>query len=933
MRSTAAMALTCLMLVTTSCGLRPGTFMGTSNEIYVTADAGSADLTRARATIREWHKSGRNLSDGVTVWLAPGRYHLDETFTLNESDSGLPGAPVVYRAMEGGKVVFTGGVSVNNWQLHEGAILRADVKDLGLNSLPIEGTDPVHGFELFYRGARMELARWPNRDHESRDSGEWAYIGSVPDEEQKREFGVLTDAERLEGWARESHAQVHIWPRYDWRDDFCGIERVDADNGIVHLSDNTSYTIAAGRRYSVRGVLSELDVPGEWYYDRDAGAIYFMPPQAIEPGDVEVSVLDQIVSIDGASNLVIRGVTFEHARDVAVEITNSSDVLIAGCIIRNVGGYGVTVEGGHDVRVAGCDITATGKGGVELGGGDRKTLTPGRNTVENCHIYEYASLRKCYSAGVKISGVGNRIANNLMHHAPHCAILLAGNDHLVEYNEIFNVVEEVQDAGAFYMGRNWTERGNVIRYNSFHDLYGYGLADGSVERGYWRYESPRFVWAIYLDDNASGTSAYGNLFYRVPMGAFHVGGGKDNVIENNTMVECYPAVHIDARWENFFAPDAEGGVNDYMRGHLTEMNYDQPPYSTAYPELVGVLDEQRIPARNRITRNIVVYKRDDVEGFHAAASRPESSTLWHLDNYDPKTTQIDSNLVWHYNQSVRVHSSDYLDNPREITPWDAWQAKGFDTRSQIADPLFIAPERDDYRLANESPADGLGIEPIPIDSIGLYEDEFRASWPVTSNPTMRSMDQTFKTIIVRNPFDDPVWHFADNLLVAGPFPLNWNGAWDAKEDENVPTRAKGFDCPYPPENTDMHQPVAVFETVDGECRWREFSSDSLAYFDLEKCFRSASNVVAYARFTIVAPEDIQTRLSLGTNDGVRAWVNGELVLDANVGRAAQPHDNIVPIQLNEGENTLLVKVANLGGQYGAFIAVEDPQKQLSFSAE
>jgi len=42
------------------------------------------------------------------------------------------------------------------------------------------------------------------------------------------------------------------------------------------------------------------------------------------------------------------------------------------------------------------------------------------------------------------------VAHNLIHHAPHQAIALQGNDHVIEFNEIHHVCEESNDAGAIY---------------------------------------------------------------------------------------------------------------------------------------------------------------------------------------------------------------------------------------------------------------------------------------------------------------------------------------------------------------------------------------------------------------------------------------------------------------------------------------------------
>ena len=48
----------------------------------------------------------------------------------------------------------------------------------------------------------------------------------------------------------------------------------------------------------------------------------------------------------------------------------------------------------------------------------------------------------------------------------------------------------------------------------------------------------------------------------------------------------------------------------------------------------------------------------------------------------------------------------------------------------ITDPLLVDPENDDYHLRDDSPAFRIGFEPIPVEKIGPYKDELRASWPI-----------------------------------------------------------------------------------------------------------------------------------------------------------------------------------------------------------
>ncbi len=65
-----------------------------------------------------------------------------------------------------------------------------------------------------------------------------------------------------------------------------------------------------------------------------------------------------------------------------------------------------------------------------------------------------------------------------------------------------------------------------------------------------------------------------------------------------------------------------------------------------------------------------------------------------------------------------------------LDEWAAWQAMGFDQHSLVADPQFVDPDKDDYRLKPDSPAFKLGFRPIPVERIGPYRHELRASWPI-----------------------------------------------------------------------------------------------------------------------------------------------------------------------------------------------------------
>lgn len=103
-----------------------------------------------------------------------------------------------------------------------------------------------------------------------------------------------------------------------------------------------SYGYCKAQRFYDFNLLSEIDQPGEWHPDRDAGVLYFWPPSAVDQGQATVSVLDNLVVLDKARHATLRGLIFEASRGKAITIQRASNNLVAGCLVHNVGGTAIT---------------------------------------------------------------------------------------------------------------------------------------------------------------------------------------------------------------------------------------------------------------------------------------------------------------------------------------------------------------------------------------------------------------------------------------------------------------------------------------------------------------------------------------------------------------------------------------------------------------
>ena len=484
------------------------------NAIRGVGNAGPfATLERAREEIRRLKDSKALPAGPVTVFLKGGVYERNEAFALTSVDSGTAQQPIVYRSLSGEQVRLVGGREVTGWKevtdaavlqrlkpAARGKVMQADLKALGIIDYG-QVTPGGNRFELYFADRPMTLARWPNEGYAKIAD----ILGVKPitshgkkgDEVGKFKY----DGDRPARWKDEKDIWLSGYWFWDWADAYQKVESIDTKDKVISIKPPYhNYGYRKDARWYALNLLSEIDTPGEWYLDRDTGTLYFWPPAAVSSAKAYVAMLGTMVSIKDASYVTLRGLTIEMNRGTAVRVDDSSHVQIAGCTLRNIGSKAAVLNGGTNNRVVGCDIYDVGDGGISVNGGDRMKLTPGNHEVINNSFYRYSLNSKTYRPAVSLNGVGNRVAHNQIHDAPHMAIQFRGNEHVMEYNEIYRVCTETDDAGAIYTGRDWTTLGNVIRYNYFHDMGTFKTWVG--------------VQSVYLDDLACGTTVYGNVFYK-----------------------------------------------------------------------------------------------------------------------------------------------------------------------------------------------------------------------------------------------------------------------------------------------------------------------------------------------------------------------------------------------------------------------------------
>lgn len=703
-------------------------FDGKSEMINNTAKTGPfKTLDRVKAEIGR----AASLKDvkSIDVIIMGGIYTFEETFEISPKSLNNKNIEICFKAGNNEPVRFSGGKIVNNFikvtdpnilnRLNPAVRNKIMVTDLKPLKISDYG-NPPHRFDVLFKGKFMQVARYPDKD--------WLLISGVPQfgdslyhkgdakvmlngKPSGRHYGRISYEDlRPDSWKPSDDIWMHGYWVWDWCDGFQRIDKIDKEKKEIYPAKPFHwYGYEKGRRYYYFNVLEEMDQPGEWYFDKQNELLYIYPPEDIKNSDVMLSVLDKpMFKLVNVSNIKFENIIFECSKARVVEITGGENNLIAGCTIRIIGAdTSIVISSGKNNGVKSCDIYDVGASGIAINGGDKITLTPGNNFAINNHITRFANKIRAFSASIYVRGVGNIASHNKIHNAPFSGLQFYGNDHLLEYNEIYDISHEAGDVGGMNTGADYTDMGTIIRHNYFHNIHGPG-------NGQCR--------AVYLDLPGSNTTIYGNIFYDLDMGIFF-NSGRDNKVENNIFVKCKPSVNnYDWPHKNYFYKGGAWKIWEKMM----QYKYNEPPYSTKYPVLTTYYDSS-ITAIGQPIHNI--YRNN----ISCGGSFMDLSVEIPLNKIVVSNNLIcDSillNLVKKWTIDIDPYAIPYT---KTYTQNDTDMVDTLEKLGNIimkGDPGFVSLETANFNLKESSPAFKLGFKKIPIEKIGLYIDEYRKVLP------------------------------------------------------------------------------------------------------------------------------------------------------------------------------------------------------------
>jgi serine/threonine protein kinase len=150
---------------------------------------------------------------------------------------------------------------------------------------------------------------------------------------------------------------------------------------------------------------------------------------------------------------------------------------------------------------------------------------------------------------------------------------------------------------------------------------------------------------------------------------------------------------------------------------------------------------------------------------------------------------------------------------------------------------------------------------------------------------------------------------------------------------------RGLDTPNPPEKgIDLLTPVAG---RGGPVTWKRarpqrIGADRLAALDLRTFIAASEDASAYALIHIRPLARTTARLLVGSEEGIKVWLNGVLIHRNDVHRTLKVDDDEIPVHLVPGWNRFLMKVKRGKGGFGLAIRIVDaagkPVDGLEFDA-
>jgi hypothetical protein len=624
-----------------------------------------ASLQGARDAVRHLKSRGQ-LTRPVTVRVLGGLYRMSEPFVLAPEDSGTTNCSITYIADGGEKAVFSGGRVITGWRKSEKGIWTA--------TIPEVRSGKWYFRSLFVNGQRRQRARTPNDGY--------FQITDDPPAGPPAKAALQTAGQTqfhfrpgdIKNWDNLGDVDVVIY--HAWATTRHLLRSVDTQTNTVKFSGPTRWPLLkwGKNRYVVENAPDALDAPGEWYLDRQRGVLSYMPmpDEAIEKAIIEAPTLTELVRFQGDADA---GKLVEH-------VTLSG--LTFACTDWVIGSEGhnfrqaapdvkptVTLSGAQHCALDKIEVACVGGYGVGFGHGCKD------NRIEQSHIHNLGA------GGIQIGEIDlpkqeqaraerNTVYNCFIHDGGHINATAVGvwvgksSNNVIQHNEISDFYYTGISVGWSWGYQPSSANHNIIEFNHVHHL-GFGVLSD--------------MGGIYTLGVSPGTRIRNNCFHHIESsgyggwGIYTDEGSQDILIESNVVYRTK-----DGSFHQHY------GRDNIVRNNIFAFSRERQIVRTRNEKHRSFVFEH----------NITYFDQGVLLGSNWAGDRS---------NYE-----LDYNLYW----DASGRALDFAGST-----FEQWQAKGQDTHSIIADPLFMDAKGYNFRFKPDSPASKIGFKPIDMANVGL----------------------------------------------------------------------------------------------------------------------------------------------------------------------------------------------------------------------
>lgn len=259
-------------------------------------------IEKARDMVRTINS---NMTGDIYVYLRGGTYSLSSTLAFSQLDSGTNGYYVYYKNYTGETPVISGGINVSGWTLHDSSknIYKATVGN-------------VDSRQLYVNGVRAIRAR-----------SAAGLPGAV-----RNSSGYTTTDISMQNWRNIS--DIEFVYTVEWSQMRCGVSSISGNTVTMKQPGFDSITVKkAGVKADIPTYIENayelLDSTGEFYLDKAAGIVYYIPRtgENMTTANVVMPTLQSLVSAAGTldspvHHIWFEGITFSYATWLAPNGSN-----------------------------------------------------------------------------------------------------------------------------------------------------------------------------------------------------------------------------------------------------------------------------------------------------------------------------------------------------------------------------------------------------------------------------------------------------------------------------------------------------------------------------------------------------------------------------------------------------------------------------------